>query len=185
MPIPNFDHNDVLPPHTGNPINRSDLSPYHCSTLELCHRFATSRQRVIILKNFIAFRKRMSSLGIVEGFQYLGGSFLQNIENEENRSPRDLDVVTFFGGLTKNEQGVILANFPEFAYSGQSKVIYLLDHYPVDYCSSPEITVEQTRYWIQLFTHTRSRVWKGMLRIKLDSATDDQLALAYLNSVVL
>jgi hypothetical protein len=42
MPIPAFDHNLVLPPHTGDPRDRSDLSPYACTTLELVQRFATS-----------------------------------------------------------------------------------------------------------------------------------------------
>ncbi|MGE0569140.1 MAG: hypothetical protein AB7O73_14475, partial [Bacteroidia bacterium] len=104
MPIPNFDHNNVLPPHLGNPTDRTHLSPYPCSILELCHRFSTSSNRVQILKNYILFRQRMNALGIIYGFQWLDGSFLENIEFSEGRPPRDLDVVTFFGGLSISDQ---------------------------------------------------------------------------------
>ena len=85
MPIPNFDHNNVLPPHLGNPTNRADLSPYSCSILELCHRFSTSNQRIQILKNFVTFRQRMNAMNIVKGFQWLDGSFLEDIEAAESR----------------------------------------------------------------------------------------------------
>lgn len=183
MPIPNFDHNHVLPPHLGNPTDRSHLSPYPCSILELCHRFSTSNNRVQILKSFILFRQRMNTLGIIYGFQWLDGSFLENIEISEGRPPRDLDVVTFFGGLSISEQTNIRASFPEFAHPGLAKRNFFLDHYPVDYSFNPDVTVEQTRYWLQLFTHNRVGVWKGILRLSLNTPIDDQHALDYLNSM--
>lgn len=183
MPIPNFDHNNVLPPHLGNPINRTDLSPYPCSILELCHRFSTSNQRIQILKNFVTFRQRMNAMNIVKGFQWLDGSFLEDIEAAESRAPKDLDVVTFFGGLTIAEQTNFRVTFPEFANPILAKNNYLLDHYAVDYSYNPDVTVEQTRYWLQLFTHNRLGVWKGILRLSLNTTIDDQHALDYLNSL--
>ena len=133
MPIPNFDHNNVLPPHLGNPTNRTHLSPYACTILELCHRFSTSSNRIQILKNFVIFRQRMTTLGIVYGFQWIDGSFLENIEVSESRPPNDLDIVTFFGGLSIADQTTIRTNFPEFANPILAKNNFLLDHYPVDY----------------------------------------------------
>ncbi len=183
MPIPNFDHNNVLPPHLGNPINRTQLSPYPCTILELCHHFSTSQQRIIILKNYVSFRQRMTNEGILYGFQWLDGSFIENVETSQQRSPRDLDVVTFYGGLSIPQQTAIRGSFPEFANPTLAKTNYLLDHYPVDYSFSPDVTVEQTRYWIQLFTHNRLGVWKGMLRLPLNTPIDDQHALDYLNSI--
>ena len=41
---------------------------------------------------------------------------------------------------------------------------------------APAITVEQTRYWSLLFSHNRQAVWKGMLRIELNTPTEDQQA---------
>jgi hypothetical protein len=185
MQIPNFDHNNVLPPHLGDPTVYGDLSPYHCTTLELCQKFSTSNDRIKILQNFILFREKMCSLGIVSGFQWLDGSFLENIEVIEGRSPRDLDVVTFYSGLSTEEEENLEECFPEFIYCELSKKKYLIDHYSVDYNYKPEATVEQTRYWIQLFTHNRLGVWKGILKISLNTPEDDQLALAYLKTVSL
>jgi hypothetical protein len=125
----------------------------------------------------------MNSLGIVYGFQWLDGSFLENIEASEGRSPRDLDVVTFFGGLSIADQNNIRASFPEFANPGLAKNNFTLDHYPVDYSYNPDVTVEQTRYWLQLFTHNRLGVWKGILRLSLNTPIDDQHALDYLNTL--
>jgi hypothetical protein len=95
MPIPPFDSiKNVLPPHLGNPTQRSHLSPYPCTVTELCNRFATSPKRKRILNGFIELRAILFSLGI-QGFQWLSGSFLENIEVLERRDPGDIDVVTF------------------------------------------------------------------------------------------
>lgn len=127
----------------------------------------------------------MTENGIIDGFQWLDGSFIENIEITENRPPNDLDLVTFFGGLTIEEQKVKRAKFIEFFNPTLAKNNYKLDHYFVDYCFRPEVTVEMTRYWIQLFTHNRLGVWKGILRLELNTAEIDQEALTYLNNVEL
>lgn len=183
MPIPSFNYNNVLPPHLGDPTDRTHLSPYPCTILELCHTFSTSPNRIQILKNFVSFRQRMTALNINFGFQWLNGSFMENIETSEGRPPKDLDVVTFFGGLSLADQANIRATFPEFANPILAKNNFLLDHYPVDYSHSPDVTVELTRYWLQLFTHNRLGVWKGILRLSLNTPIDDQHALNYLNSI--
>jgi hypothetical protein len=183
--IPKFDHNNVLPPHLGNPSLPSDLSPYECSTIEVCERFSTSKERIAILKGLIEFRIRLNEKGVINGFQWLDGSFLENIEISENRPPRDLDIITFYGGLSDAQQNDILHTFPEFVSQKLSKDAYKLDHYAVDYCYDPNATVELTRYWIQLFTHNRSGVWKGILRLPLSTPTEDMASLHFLNNLVL
>ncbi len=184
MPIPDFDHNNVLPPHTGNPAIKTDLSPYLCTTLELCQKFATSPNRVKILKNFIAFRGIIFNLEIKSGFQWLDGSFLENVEIQQNRSPNDLDLVTFFDKIDLSGQGVIFNQFPDFFRPTLSKTNFTLDHYVVDLMNlGPEMVAKQTRYWVQLFSHNRVGVWKGMLELSLDTPIEDKAALDYLNSL--
>lgn len=183
MSIPSFDHNNVLPPYKSSPVNRNDTSPYSCTILELCYRFSTSKIRIEILKNFILFRQRMNTFQIINGFQWVDGSFVENIEVSENRDPSDLDVVTFCGGLDHNKINDIRNNFPEFIDFNLSKKNYFIDHYPVDYCSDPDITVEATKYWLQLFTHNRLGIWKGMLKLSLNTPNGDKDALNYLDSL--
>ena len=122
----------------------------------------------------------MTDFGIVQGFQWLDGSFTEDIEKSEKRPPKDLDIVTFFGGLSIDHQKEIITEFAAFANPRLSKRAFCLDHYPVDYCYNPNTTVEFTRYWIQLFTHNRLGVWKGILRLELNTTDLDNLALEYL-----
>lgn len=55
-PIPDFDHNLVLPPHLGSPTVPDQLSPYPCSTVDLCEKLATGPERREILGKFLDFR---------------------------------------------------------------------------------------------------------------------------------
>lgn len=184
-PIPAFDHNDVLPPHLGSPTSPSDVSPYNCTIIEVCKRFATSRERIAILKGLITFRLEILRHGVAIGFQWIDGSFVENVEKSEGRPPRDLDIVTFFGGLDMAQLRVLNTNFPEFFDPALSRARYLLDHYAVDCTFSPLDTVEWTRYWIQLFTHNRQSVWKGILNVPINTATEDNNALTYLNGLII
>lgn len=175
-PIPDFDHNLVLPPHLGDPVNASHLSPYPCTTLDLCKRLGTTAERRVILGKFLDFRERLQGAGLANGFQWLDGSFLENIEARENRPPKDLDVVTVYWGYDLPFQVHLLEIFPEVANPALSKANYLLDHYPFDAGYSPAVTLESTRYWILLFSHNRLGVWKGMLRIELNTPVEDAAA---------
>ncbi len=145
-PIPSFDHNLVIPPHLGNPTLASDVSPYKCTSLELCEKFATSPKRIEILKGFLSFRDKLNNFGLINGFQWLDGSFLENVESREQRPPNDLDLVTIYWGYDIPFQEKLFQNFVEFADSQFSKQNYLLDHYPFDAEFNPIATVEQSSY---------------------------------------
>ncbi len=172
-PIPGFDHNGVVPPHRGDPRVPADLSPYPCTSRDLCERFATSTDRAAILTGFLDFRERLESLGFRNGYQWLDGSFLEDIEARENRSPRDLDVVTVYWEMDATTQAAIQSGFHEFFDPRASKASFRLDHYPFAIDFRPEVTVETTRYWMQLFNHNRDGVWKGMLKIDLGTPVED------------
>lgn len=175
-PIPAFDHNLVLPPHLGDPTSFGDLSPFACTTSDLCDRFNTSPERKIILSGFLAFREKLQSLGVTKGFQWIDGSFLEDVEKRELRPPKDLDVVTVFFGYDASFQITIAAKFPEFKDRALSKANYSIDHFPFDATHNPIVTIEMTRYWMQLFSHNRDSVWKGMLRIELNTPVNDGIA---------
>lgn len=173
--IPPFDPiYNVLPPHLGDPTDRSHLSPYPCSTTELCERFATSHDRVRILQGFLSFRAALSSLGI-QGFQWLAGSFMEDIETQEQRAPGDIDVVTFVGSPTDlNQLSTLLTsgalNLLDHAAVKQT---YHVDHYLLPLVSHPIALVDSTRYWYGLFSHRRDGLWKGMLAaVNIDPADD-------------
>lgn len=183
MPIPAFDHNYVLPPHLGSPTNNNHLSPYLATTVELVQRFGTSSERIQILNGLLNFRVELQQYGLINGFQWLDGSFLEDIEIQENRPPRDLDLVTMFWGYDLTFQHGLVQQIPEFANSNLSKKNYMLDHYGVDAGLDPSITIELTRYWVQLFSHNRNKVWKGMIKIALNTPNEDALAIQSLQNL--
>lgn len=182
--IPPFDHNHVIPPHLGNPSKPDEVSPYVCDIMEFCQHFSTSQERIEILIGLVNFRLRMIQHGILIGFQWIDGSFTENIEARENRAPNDVDVATFFKGVPEGYEKYLKVHFPEFLSPILSKQNYHVDHYPVPYAMQPELTVELTKYWYQLFSHNRAGVWKGILKIPLyQTPENDTQALSYLNSL--
>lgn len=185
MPIPAFNFDYVVPPHVGNPTQPAHLSPYPCNTLDLCERFATNAERAKILKGFLAFRKRLHTEGLNQGFQWLDGSFLKDVETRDGRTPNDLDTVTVYWGYDLLFQTQLANSFPEFVSSKLAKVNFSVDHYPFDASASPALVIGYTRYWIQLFSHNRLGVWKGMLQIELNTPSFDQDAEDYLNSLTI
>ena len=184
MSIPDFDHNNVLPPYLNNPTNRSQLSPYKFGILEVCEHFATTTSRVEILKGLLSLRGRLNALNVHQGFQWLDGSFMENIEKIANRPPSDIDVVTFYAGISHEDNELLSRQF-DVSHPHHAKERYLVDHYMVDFAYCPLVTVEETRYWLQLFTHSKRTVWKGIIQVQLHTPNEDNEAIKFLNSLSL
>ena len=180
MPIPSFDVvRNILPPHRGDPRSPVDLSPYSCTIAELCARFATTAKRKQILEGFLNLRAELFSLGI-RGFQWLGGSFLEDIERQERREPNDLDAITFVADPTAPaDLKAKLSAKPDLLSRNYVKATFSVDHFWVPLGWEPVYLVDQTRYWYGLFSHRRDRVWKGMLAVDLfDLAQEDGIRVA-------
>jgi hypothetical protein len=92
MSVPLFTIDGILPPFTGvGPGDDPALrSPYMADSIEVVARFGSSAGRRQILKGWLDQRSMLRGIGIVRGFQWLDGSFL------EEKDPKDLDVVCFF-----------------------------------------------------------------------------------------
>ena len=85
----------VLPPvHPTEAGHGPNRSPYPITLQELLDRFSTSAERIDVLKGFLSYRAALHAAGIVRGFQWLDGSFMENVERLEDRPPRDMDVIS-------------------------------------------------------------------------------------------
>jgi hypothetical protein len=177
MPIPPFDGIlNVLPPHLGDPRQRAELSPYPCTMEDLCQRFATTDPRKEILDGFLNLRAEFFGFGI-QGFQWLGGSFMEDIETQEGRAPGDIDVVTFVSHPAASfALHATLAPRLELLNRDFVKASYHVDSFLIPLGSPPAVLVDQGRYWYGLFSHRRDRVWKGMLVVNLADKIDDDKA---------
>jgi hypothetical protein len=186
--IPNFNHSHVLPPYTGDgPTASSEVSPYRTSMLEVTERFAGLPGRRPLLEGLLAYRADLAALGFVRGFQWLDGSFAEDVEAHQQRPPNDIDIVTFAfspAGLTSVQINQVIADNPTLFTNASAKEKYGCDAYVVPLDKSPENLVKRTAYFFSLFSHRRNdQVWKGLLQIPLES--DDALARDLLQNMPL
>ena len=183
--IPEFNHSFVLPPFVGEQLSHAQGSPYPITALELAQRFATSPERRTILRGLLDYRTALRRLGFVRGFQWLDGSFVENIEAHQNRAPNDVDVVTFAhapdGHSSTDIQSLMNAHKDLFVKKYcQEK--FRCDPMMINLGKRPEKLIQDVHYWYGLFSHRRGdQVWKGMLQLALQS--DDEMAQAILDNV--
>lgn len=143
---------------------------------------AHSKERREILKGLINLREQLHVAGIVQGFQLLDGSFMEDVENSQQRPPNDIDVLTVFWGFPIDQQEKFARTNPELIDHDKVQEVYRTDHYFLDAEFKPETTVASSQYWYGLFSHRRDGVWKGMVRIELGTANIDRQAMELLNA---
>ncbi len=168
------------------PIDESDptslaRSPYEIDIIRFVTLFALSPVRVTILKGFLTFRHELYSVGILDGFQWIDGSFTENIELIERRSPNDVDVVTFFNYLNNDSDEAIVGRNPIVFDHDHVKKTYLVDSFFQPLQVPGGQLVDMTGYWYSMWSHKRDSSWKGFLKIPL-SPQQDQVAMTILNN---
>lgn len=173
--IPAWNANGVLPPINVSDPTSPARSPYPVSLSEFILRFNTSPKRRQILDGFLKYRSRLHAVGLTAGFQWIDGSFLENVEITANRDPNDLDVVTFYTLPIGVTQVQLQTAAPDVFSPGFLKATYFVDAYVVSLGSRAAILVQQSAYWYSMWSHRRDASWKGFLQIDLDP-TDDALA---------
>lgn len=182
--IPPWTLSGVLPPYLGNPTSSISMAPYSTTLVNVVERFATTPKRIEILEGFLLYRKALAAVGIIDGFQWLNGSILEDIESLESREPKDIDVVTFFrrpmGARDPLAWGQF-GNSNRTLFSPQAnKASFKTDTQYIDLDSTTEEVALLTRFWFGLFSHRRNDLWKGMLSIPLQISSDDTIAVAKL-----
>ena len=174
MTIPAWDAMGVLPPiRPGEPGNSPDRSPYMIDLPSLVDRFATSPERVNILDGLLRFRTALHQAGIVSGFQWFDGSFLEDVEMLESRPPKDMDVVTFFHLPEGQDQCSLIQRHKALFDPEQTKENYAMDAYPVVLGQpTDQWQVKRVTYWYSMWSHRRNGLWKGFVEVDLDPAQD-------------
>ena len=178
--IPAFGISGVLPPFIGaGPADRVLTSPYPAAISEIVSRFATSVERVAVLRSLLKYREALAAIGISAGIQWIDGSFVENCETIRQRPPADVDVVTFAyrpPSVLRDPDWLqlFLANTNLFD-PPRTKADFLCDAYYIDLNKPAHFVVMDTAYFNGLFSHQRDTAqWKGMILVDLNS--DDAAA---------
>lgn len=176
MTVPAFSANGVLPPFVnGNPTEPNSRSPYIATMEEIIDVFCTSAARARLLKGLNEYRKHLFQGGFVTGYQWLDGSFVENVELLRGRPPSDIDVVTLFHRPVKyqaddaawvNDYRLLLHN--QFFNTHLIKPKYNCDTYAIDMDAAPKSMIRSTTYWFGLFSDIRgSSEKKGIVEVPL------------------
>ena len=180
--IPAWNSAGVLPPIRPSASGHSrDRSPYIVDLAMVFDRFATSPERMAILDGLLRFRADLHSAGIVSGFQWLDGSFLEQIEVLEGRAPKDMDVVTFFDLPRGQDQRSLAQSHSALFDLKQVKESYAIDAYfTVLGQQTDQWQVSNIAYWYSMWSHRRDGLWKGFVQVDLNPEQDSD-ARAILN----
>lgn len=167
--IPDWDSFGIIPASIYGEPN----SPYEVSLPDIVAQFGSTESRQSLLMGLLNFRAELHSAGLVQGFQWIDGSFMENVEERENRNPRDIDLVTFFYIPDHHTQESLVQEFSSIFDHDEVKDIYAVDSYFVPLNQvSPETIVNRSVYWHSLWSHNRDSRRKGYLQVDLASIQD-------------
>jgi len=168
--IPHWSILGVLPPiRPDSDAASPDRSPYCASPLDLCHRFGVSPERRRILSGLWELRADLRAVGLDDGFQWVDGSFVEDVETTHGRPPADIDVVTFAPLGDGDRQRRLVAGNPDLFYPQRAKRRYLVDHYVVATdVAFDAVQAHRVSYWYSMWSHRREdQRWKGFLELAL------------------
>lgn len=172
--IPDWNNAGVIPPIRPNkPGHDTDRSPYVIELNKVVEKFAFNPERKKIIQGFLNYRHDLHQIGITSGFQWLDGSFLEQVETIEKRPPNDIDVVSFFYlpiGMTQED---LAKSHADLFISSKTKTKYSVDAYPCILGQEMNAyNVKKVSYWYSMWSHRRDGVWKGFIQVDLDPRTD-------------
>lgn len=170
--IPAWTAEGLLPPINATQPVSTERSPYIVSLTDCVLRFGESHERRKILDGLLRYRAALHSLGLISGFQWLDGSFLEHVERTEERHPNDVDVVTFYRLPLGRSQRDLLAAQPALFDPAHVKATYLVDGYPEHLGMDPVRLTRRSAYWYSVWSHRRNQVWKGFIQVDLAPAED-------------
>ena len=94
--LPQWEPSGLLPVIDPKDPLENNRSPYRITLAELADRFGTTAHRQKLLLKLLDYRKALHDVGVNGGFQWINGSFVEDVENRRGRGPADIDVVTFY-----------------------------------------------------------------------------------------
>ena len=177
--IPDWDYSGLLPPFLDNPASPRDRSPYRAPLVDVAARFGGSESRRRLLSGLLDFRAALHGAGLVRGFQWINGSFVENIESSQGREPGDIDAVTFFHVPEGYTEESFASAFPDFFNPSAMKWDFGVDAYLAAVnLNDPETIARRAAYWHDVWSHTREGGRKGYLQVDLDPREDESARAA-------
>ena len=127
--VPDWDEDGIIPPVDPNDPASFNRSPYRASLVDVIERFGSSPLRRDLLSGLLGFRAALHGAGLTRGFQWIDGSFVEDVERTRGRAPGDIDVAAFFyipEGYTRES---LARDFPHIFAATAAKAAFSVDSY--------------------------------------------------------
>lgn len=180
FPLPDWNPRGFLPPRL-TPAWTS--SPYLVSLEQVIERFGYTERRCHLIGGFLDMRAELRRIGFERGFQWLAGSFLDEVERIEERDPGDIDTCSFLYNPESVqddfELAVFLADHGHITDRKQAKKKYLCDSFLIplqagQLAFNPESLAARMIHWIQLFGNEKqTEIVKGILQVDFETMDED------------
>jgi len=174
--FPTWNSSGVIPAvRPGLPGHDPDRSPYRTRLTDFVDYFCFSPERIEIAEGLLNYRSELHQLGMTKGFQWLNGSFSENVEVNEHRSPNDVDVVSFVSLPASFNTPASIASKPDLFDQYAVKNTFKVDAY-FHQLGLPQgaAEIERISYWYSMWSHRRDGLWKGFVQVDLDPSEDTQ-----------
>lgn len=175
MDIPKFNVLGFLPPYIGESPAEGEQAPYPVALADVVDRFGGAPERRRLLTGLLNHRAELHQAGLVSGFQWIDGSFVEDKEWLQGEAPSDIDVVTFYRLPEGETQATLRAAAPDLFNREATKSRYSVDAHFLS-LSQPltEDFIEWCLYWHSLWGHRRDGRRKGYLRVDLSDKEDGE-----------
>ena len=182
--LPQWDPYGLLPASWRDGQGNPSRSPYRASLPEIAARLGNTAPRRNLLRGLLHYRAALRGIGIIRGFQWLNGSMVENVEQRENRSPADLDLVTFLYIPYESTYQILASEYLPLFNPESVKHRYQLDHSFVPLNDGPtEAVIDVAVGWATLFSFTRDGSPKGFVRIDLVDHDEANVLVQLENSI--
>lgn len=138
-----------------------------------------------LFRGLLNYRAALLSLGFTQGYQWIDGSFVEDVETARGRPPNDIDLVTLtvppatWLTLTLAQVQATVAARPDIFDSKEAKKVFGCEAFVIDIGQPAHVVARQLVYWYALFSHQRTTfMWKGMVEVPIVS--DDTAAASYI-----
>lgn len=129
-----------------------------------------------MLRGLLDYRKELLALGF-DGFQWVDGSFCEDVERVRGRPPGDIDVVTVTArpaAVTDDDLRLLVETRPELFRAEHAKKHFGCEAFFIDGSLPARDVWRQVTYWFGLFSHQRETYqWKGILVVPMLSNDAD------------
>ena len=173
---PPRDPSGLLPAFHPADFTGSTRSPYFATLDDLLSIFGGTNARLTPFSSFLDYRQRLHQVDVIQGYQWLAGSLVEDIESRQSRASGDLDLVTYYRVPDSTDEASLFNQYadifpPDAVRRRRSIYAYFVPRNAME----PPLIERYHDYWHDLWSHTGRGEPKGFVYLDLSPSNDSTL----------